>query len=592
MRKISTLRSNDLLGVYNSLSQEIINKIGYLSLQKDSSSNKLEVVTISGENVDKIKNVVDNLGGAYEDLGYGFGIVNISVDKLVDFIKSDIVQYIELPKSLYTSDEQSNIASCVDEAQKTLNLTGKGVLVGFIDSGIDYTHNAFRNIDGTTRIEYIYDLSQGNAIYNKEKINEALKSQDPFSIVPHNDQTEHGTHVAGIACAGGKIPKNLYGVAPESSIAMVKTVRGLYSLSTNILRGLKFLVDKSKELKMPLVVNISLSTNDGAHNGTSLLEQYIFTVCNLERITVVIAAGNEGEAAHHVGGVLTEEQTIALNIAEDEQSVTLNLFKPVLPYITMEIINSIGKSSGEINIEEGVIQKDISGDKIVFFIKGPSPFDLIGEVLISIVAKNQFLIGGQWKVIIRVKNNYFGRYDVWLPISEGLNTRTKFTQPTVYNTLGIPATVRNVISVGSYNYINNTISSFTGRGQEFNYSNLKPDLVAPGESIQAPIPGGGYDKKSGTSMATPHVTGISALLMQWGIVNNNDNYLYGERLKYFLIKGAKRGGFDIIYPNPIWGYGKVCAYNSFKILLGGDETREENYSEYNVGNMFFRIPKY
>lgn len=585
MRKISKNRNSEA-----KLPLDILKKLATSTLQ---DSKEIEVVTISGENVDKVKATVNNLGGTYEELGYGFGIANIGIDKIESLINTEVFQYIELPKSLYTSDNSSNEAACINSAKRLLNLSGKGVLVGFIDSGIDYENNAFRNVDGTTRIEYIYDLSQGKKVYDKQTINEALKSSNPFSIVPHSDQTEHGTHVAGIACAGGNIPKSVYGVAPESSIAMVKTVRGLYSLSTNILRGLKFLIDKSKELKMPLVVNISLSTNDGAHNGTSLLEQYIFTACNLERITVVIAAGNEGEASHHVGGLLSDEETVNINIASDEKSVTLNLFKPVLPYISIEVVNSSGRSTGEVNIQEGIIEKEISGDKITFFIKGASPFDLIGEVLISIVSRNQFILPGQWKIIIRVKNSYYGVYDIWLPISEGLNTKTKFVKPNIYNTLGIPATVRNVISVGSYNYINNTISAFSGRGKKDVGGDAKPDLVAPGEGIQSVVPGGGFDKKSGTSMATPHVAGVAALMMEWGIVNKNDPYLYGERLKYFLIKGAKRGD-EIIYPNPIWGYGRLCALDAFNVIINLEEARsnDENYYEYNVGNMLVRIPNY
>ena len=133
--------------------------------------------------------------------------------------------------------------------------------------GIDYTHPGFRNEDGTTRIDYIYDLSLGGVVYDRDQINLALQSQDPSSVVPSFDQTGHGTHVAGIACAGGRISEGYYGVAPKSSIAMVKSTRGRFALSTNIMKGLKFLIDKSKELNKPLVVNISLSTNDGAHNG-------------------------------------------------------------------------------------------------------------------------------------------------------------------------------------------------------------------------------------------------------------------------------------------------------------------------------------
>ncbi|MGL5151909.1 MAG: S8 family serine peptidase [Clostridium sp.] len=581
------------------ISDEFLKKIGYSKYMNSEAKDKVEVIIISGEKVEDVKAFVESLGGEYENLGYGYAVVTIAVEKLIDLFKSDLIQFLELPKSLYISDEYSNRAACVPELQTTYSLLGQGVLVGFIDTGIDYTHPAFKNEDGTTRIEYIYDLSNGKNIYDKNKINEALKSQDPMSIVPSNDQVDHGTHVAGIACAGGNIPKSMYGVAPRSSIIMVKCARGQYSLSTNILRGLKFLVDKSKELKMPLAVNISLSTNDGAHNGTSLLEKYIQTVCDLERITIVIASGNEGASAHHVGGVLKKQQTIEVNIANDESIISFNLYEAILPLISIEIINPIGKSTGEVTITEGVTERILSGDKITFVVKGPNPFDLIGESTITILAGAEYLVGGQWKLIIRVLNDFYGKYDIWLPVSEGLNTKTKFAQPVVYNTLGIPATVKDVISVGSYNYVNYNISPFSGRGAMDQIGDVKPELVAPGENIMAPISGSGFDKKSGTSMAAPHVTGIVALLMEWGIVKKNDPYLYGERLKYNLIKGAKRIRLDSSYPNPVWGYGAVCGAESLEYVIEsiksfnsqrGSDDIYSLYKEYTVGNIFIRKP--
>ncbi|MDU1854631.1 MAG: S8 family serine peptidase, partial [Clostridium baratii] len=269
------------LELYRSLTDDMINRLNYFSKNGLSEQNTIEVSILTGDNVDNISQIVDNLGGTYEDLGYGYGIANIPVDKLRDLANVDSIRYIELPKSLYTSDSGSNRAACVQRAQNSFELLGEGMLIGFIDTGIDYTHPAFRLDDGTTRIEYIYDLSLNGAVYNKTQINEALRSNDPFSIVPSNDIIEHGTHVAGIACAGGAIPTSDYGVAPKSSIIMVKSTRGRFALSTQVMRGLKFLVDKGKELNMPLVVNLSLSTNDGAHNGSSLLEKYISTVCDL-----------------------------------------------------------------------------------------------------------------------------------------------------------------------------------------------------------------------------------------------------------------------------------------------------------------------
>ncbi len=206
--------------------------------------------------------------------------------------------------------------------------------------------------------------------------------------------------MAGIACAGGNINNAFYGVAPESSIAMVKCTRGQYALSTNIMRGIKFLVDKGKELTKPLVVNISLSTNDGAHNGSSLLEQYISTIATLERITIVIAAGNEGDAAHHVGGDLSGEKRILINIAEDEAAVILNLYKPVLSEIAIRIISPTAATSGDIIVREGYNEGFIGRDRYQVFYTGPKPFDLIGEISIALLTNGQYISSGQWEIRI------------------------------------------------------------------------------------------------------------------------------------------------------------------------------------------------
>lgn len=554
------------LRFYRALRRDTLSKINLFKSNMIDGEGTIEVIILTGDNTTNISQAVENIGGKYEGLGYGYGIVTIPIDSLTKLESLDEIQYIELPKELYFSDASSNRASCVQTAKSSYNVDGQGVLIGFIDTGIDYMHPAFRNTDGTTRIEYIYDLSLGGSIYNKETINQAISNEDPYSIVPSIDLSEHGTHVAGIACAGGRIPALNYGVAPKSSIMMVKTNRGRFALSTQILKGIKFLIDKSKELNMPLVVNISLSTNDGAHNGQSLLEKYISTVCDLERITVVIAAGNEGDTSHHVGGELRGGETISINIAEDESFVQLNLYHSILSNIRVQITNPIGKVSGEIEIKEGLNEINLDGDRIIFYMSGPKPFDLLGEVIIAFISAGNYLISGEWKIRLSEANDYNGNYDIWLPTSETLNRNTKFLRPTLNNTLGIPATVKNVISVGSYNYVTNTISSFSGRGAYGEVGYIKPELVAPGEQIISSTPYNNFDSKTGTSMAAPHVSGIAALFMQWGIVKGNDRFLYGERLKNYLVRGARRNRLEISYPNQLWGYGAVCAYEAFEIL--------------------------
>ena len=554
------------LGLLKNIPKSILSKFNisnnFLATSNDA---EIEVSIISGSSPSEISQIVENLGGKYTDLGYGYGIVLISIENITDLATSPQIQYIELPKSLYTNDYESNRASCITQVNSG-DLKGQGVLVGFIDTGIDYTHPAFRNSDGTTRIEYIYDLDEGGKIYNKAKINEALKSSNPYSIVSSTDVTGHGTHVAGIACAGGNIDVEYYGVAPESSIVMVKVARTRFALSTQIMRGIKFLIDKGKELNMPLAINMSLSTNDGAHNGSSLLEQYISTVSATQRVTIVIAAGNEGEAAHHVGGTLKDLNEIYFNISSDESIVIINLYKSILPEVSIELLCPCGFSTGEIVLKEGFNEGTIGNSRYSIYLTGPKPFDVSGEIGIVLTGVSEFVSSGQWKITLRKLNEYDGKFDMWLPISEGLNINTKFLNPVVYNTLGIPATVRNVISVGSYNYLVNIISPFSGRGEMYNGQYIKPDIVAPGEGIYSSIPNRGFDKKTGTSMAAPQVSGAAALMMQWGVVNRNDPYLYGERLKYFLITGAKKGRRDIQYPDAAWGYGELCLRESINLV--------------------------
>ena len=537
--------------------------------QYSPNNGDIELVVLYGDNFLRFKNSVDAIGAKVEDLGYGFGILIIKVNDLNRIIELEGLQYIELPKILYTSAYDSNRASCIPSVWNNYNLTGEGILVGFLDTGIDYTHNAFKDDEGNTRIEYIYDLENG-VVYDKNKINEALKSEDPFSIVPEIDLSGHGTHVAGIACAGGNINFDNYGVAYKSSIAMVK-ITGENSLraalSTQLMRGLKFLMDKSNEINKPLVVNISLSTNDGSHNGSSLLEKYIQTFTQLQKAVIVVAAGNEGNSAHHVGGKMKKEEDLDLNIGDGEKGIILDFFKPVLVDVSVEVISPTGISTGPMGLSESYKERFVGREKIVVYSTGPKPFDIQGQTTISILPLGYTITSGGWRIIVRKLNNYEGYFDVWLPIAEGLNERTRFLQPSVYNTLGIPATVEGVISVGSYNFLNNNLSAFSGRGVVRPEWLIKPDLVAPGENILSTVEEQGFDTKSGTSMAAPQVSGICALLFEWGIIRNNDPFLYGERIKYYLIKGAKRTIFGEAYPNPDLGYGFVCLDRTMELLI-------------------------
>ncbi len=582
------MAANEFINLLSTIPEFLQQRLISLSEKSLISPGIIEFVVLYGDNRNLVEESAKNLNIQFIDLGFGFGIISLNISEISKLSQIQGIDYLELPKIVYTTDISSNTSSCVPEAWNIYNLTGKGVLVGFIDSGIDYTHPAFMDERGNTRIEYIYDLSTGGTVYNKAQIQEAINSPSPLTIVPSTDVSGHGTHVAGIACGGGQISRPFYGPAFESSIAMVRIMAGgsvNTSRDTLIMRGIRFLLEKSDELKQPLVINISLSTNDGAHNGTSLFEQYINVINTVENVTIVISAGNEGNAAHHVGGVLNGTLTIPFNVSPAERGLIIQIYKGLLSNIDIQIRNPSGISSGSIPIEQGYFSGSLGLNRYSVFYSGPTPLDINGEIIVSLInARTDFVQQGQWNLVITLTNDEESNFDMWLPISEGINVNTRFLNPTVENTLGIPATVSSVISVGSYNNLTNTISPFSGRGSS-DFCIKKPDLIAPGENILSAAPGGGIDSRSGTSMAAPEVTGICALLLQWGIVNGNNIFLYGDTLKYYLLRGAIRDLPTRRYPNNTWGFGKVCLSNALRLLLGTRSMNEPTLNPPNCPNI-------
>ncbi len=501
------------------------------------------------------------IGGVFYDLEYGFCVIEIDAASINLLINVKNLIYVELAQILSLNDLQSDTESCIPQAKTNYGLDGEGILIGFVDSGIDYMHPAFIDENGETRIESIFDVER-NKTWNKDEINLAIKSQDPFSIVDQQDIIGHGTAVAGVACAGGRIDKKYYGTANKSRIAMAKIV----GTSSQLLRGIKFLIDKSKELDIPLVINLSFSTNNGAHDGTSLMEIYINTMTILERVTIVVAVGNEGDKAHHFGIVAMESVRFVLNIGEMQKRIILQLFKNPLADISISIRNPRYQMANSIILSRQVITSQIGSDKYIIVPNYPKPFSLSGQTVISLEPTNpaSYVSQGEWEFKITSLNDNINNFDVWISTAENLNIGTVFLNPVVENTYGIPSTVEGVISVGSYNYNTMAISPFSGRGT---WQNLKPDLVAPGEGIICPSPGGGFSINSGTSIAAPVVSGAAALLMQWGIMQKNDPFLYGTKIKYYLIKTASRLR-GIEYPNISWGYGTLCLKDALDLLSG------------------------
>lgn len=517
---------------------------------------------------------IRNLGIQVVELQNEFAIVTIKeslIERLSEFPQ---IEYIEKPKRLFFSVENGKIASCIPPVQRPpYNLTGRGVLVGVIDSGIDYANPVFQNADGTTRIRNLWDQSlsqnppEGYLIgteYTSEQINEALRQptmQERRQIVPSQDISGHGTAVAGVAAGGS----NEYrGVAYESELIVVKL--GIPKLdgfprTTELMQAIDYVVRKALEYQMPVAINISFGNTYGSHDGNSLLEQFIQDIANRWKSVICIGTGNEGNTAGHVSGVLSDdvEEEIELAVQENESTINVQIWKAYYDVMDISIQSPSGVRVGPIQEILGSQRFRIGETELLLYYGEPGPYTIDQEIFIDFLPRTDYINSGVWKIILTPRRIISGNYALWLPSSNVLNEGTGFLFPSVQGTLTIPSTAFRTIGVGAYNSETMTYADFSGRGSG---ARIKPDIVAPGVNIRAPIPGGSFGEFSGTSFATPFVTGSAALMMQWGIVNGNDPFLYGEKVKAYFQRGAREILGFTEYPNEVVGYGALCVEDS------------------------------
>ena len=529
-----------------------------------------------------ILKVADQLDITIEILSQNYAIAKASQYKFPFLLEYSEVEYIEPPKILTLSINEDINNSCIKNVQysNTFGLLGEGVLVAILDSGINYTHPDFINEDGTSRILYMWDqtipgnppegFSEGSE-YTNAQINDALQNDDPYQIVPETDNIGHGTAVAGIAAGNGRASggQNV-GVAPKASLIVVKLGENgfpSFALTTQLMRAIKYVLDKAKFLNMPIAINISYGTNDGPHNGQSIFETYIDDMAKIWKTSIIVAAGNEGGAGHHYEGMISsgEMQDVEFFYSGKYSSFYLTLWKNFTDNLTVELILPNGKSTGEVvyyNLGGTYKIEDVS---IQITYGQPRFYTAFQEIFFQITNNSPLPLMGIFTLRIRAGEIVDGRYDIYLPTIEEVGYETSFTFANENTTLTIPATAQNVISVGGYNSLINNIATFSGRGNTINIVFSKPDIVAPAVNVLSTSISGGYSTFSGTSMAAPFVTGSAALMMQWGIVQNNDPFLYGERIKAYLKAGARRIS-SISFPNNRWGYGTLCLLNTMSEL--------------------------
>lgn len=613
----------NLLNLALDIPQEEREKSELLETGYNSSGKSWEVIVrYSGDFAGAAKEAAGNRWEITE-LSGGYAVVTLPEQDVAVLAGLNEVEYIEKPKRLYFSVDQGRQASCISAIQSGSDgLDGTGILVAVIDSGVDYFHPDFRNADGTTRILSIWDqsagskaawddmkVSRGEAVdraqstgnmeselllsenarktmrfgripegfaqgleYTKAEIDAALAAGsrlEGLALVPEEDVSGHGTEVLGIAAGNGQASGGRYrGAAPGAEIIIVKL--GMpesdgFPRTTELMQAIEYVVRKAEELRKPVAVNLSFGTVYGSHRGTTLLETYLDQMANRWKSVFAVGMGNEATTDGHVSGRLEQgggEQGIEFTIGEQERSLGIQIWKNYADTYRITVVNPADRVAGPFGEETGAVQYRLGGTTLLTYFGEPAPYQAQQEIFIEFIPTQTYLDSGIWRIVLTPEKITDGTYNLWMSEGRARGRDTRFLRPNPEATLTIPSAASRAIAVGAYNSRTNAYAAFSGRGFSDEVYGVRPDLVAPGVEITTTSPGGGYIRVTGTSFAAPFVTGSAALLMQWGITKGNDPFLYGEKVRAYLRRGAKPlPGFEV-YPNEVVGYGALCTAQS------------------------------
>ena len=534
-----------------------------------------------------------------EELIAGYAILTVP-EALVDMVSdTPEIEYVEKPKRFYYGQTFPAGTSCFPPVtMRTPFLNGGGVLLAVLDSGITWDLEVFRKADGSTRIRYLWDQTvseeMGDVRYGKmpdgfsigteytaEEINAALQmpALDRYRRIPSRDLSGHGTAVAGIAA--GKSAGGLYtGAAPEAELIVVKLglpgnsggVEEGFPRTTEILRGVTYALWKARQLNMPLVINLSFGNSYGSHDGSSLLERFLDNASEIGKTVICVGSGNEGAARGHFAGNITRDSRVELAVGNYERSLNIQLWKNYSDVFRIRL-QSPGGEEAELttNIQGGKYTLKLEQTRILVYLGEPLPYAVAQEIYLEMIpVTGSYINAGIWTIRLEPVMTVTGQYYLYLPAGNGRGDSTGFYRSTPQVTLTVPSTAAKVITVGAYDPVYDTYADFSGRGYADSTRTIgvaaagltKPDLVAPGVNIQAPDVYGTFTPTTGTSFATPIVSGAAALLMEWGIVRGNDPFLYGEKIKAYLRKGARPLRGEMEYPNDRVGYGRLCVADS------------------------------
>ena len=500
--------------------------------------------------------------------------------------------YNTIPKLFTLLDLESLEASGIlaVQNQPVLGLKGQDVLIGFIDTGIDYTHPAFRRPDGLSRIVGIwdqtlqtgqppFDLSYGTA-YSQEELNQALGMEDPFSLVPSRDENGHGTFLAGVA-AGSALPQQSFsGAAPEALIAIVKLkpakeyLKEIFYVtgsapayqSTDIMLGIRYLILLADALKKPLVLCLGLGSNQGSHSGSSPLDSMLSVTDQYRGIHAVTAAGNEAGKAHHFYGTAANSgayEAVEILVEPGTSGFCAELWGQPPEVYAVGFESPLGE----------VIQKlppRISFSENISFILENTRIFVTSEIVQTVSGHQLIFIRfsdptpGSWKIRVYTDSFNNGNYHIWLPITGFSDPDVRFLRPNPDTTLTVPSASVSTMTTAAYNAYDNSLflnssRGFTRTGQ------IKPDFAAPGVNVFGPNLRGGFTTATGTSVAAAITAGACAQIVEWGMGRTPPRIFNNTELKSLFIRGADRSRQEL-YPNREWGYGTLNVYQVFSSL--------------------------
>ena len=530
-------------------------------------------------------------GQCEQDAGFGYKCFYLPAE-LTGPVSLSRFSYNSIPKCFTpTSMETLNQAGILPiQNYPTLQLKGKGTLIGFLDSGIDYANPVFRNLDGSTRIAAIWDQTvqsgsppEGFAYgteFTEEQINEALAEENPLSVVPSSDDTGHGTYTASLAAGSGNPQEQFLGAAPEASIAVVKLkqakqyLRDYYFIpdsavcyqETDLMLGLKYLNDLADSLNLPLVVCVTVGSSMGGHISTLPFSYLIEGYSTRANHITVIGTGNEADKRHHYFNTIADmadKKDVEIRVGENVSGFSLELWTDIPNILSISILSPSGENTSRIPFRVGASAEI---DFLFERTKVSVDYRLLVEKSTSELIFFRFdaPAPGIWKIIIEPLTLADGRFHMWLPVTEFLSGEVYFLEPDPYYTLTNPATTESPVIVSYYNGNTDALSQASGRGYT-RFQQINPNISAPGVDVTGALPGGRFAARTGASAAASITAGAVALILEWLLTYENVPGIDSYQIKSLLILGAVRPN-TMEYPNREWGYGQLNLYNTFETI--------------------------